>query len=175
MPLILKEDEGKKLGSKQAIVPKKLSDELGKRKASFSQYTKSKGWKRLNSLTGDYNRRSDKPNMTKDGRKIVSFSDLKKIDFDMRHMDPSKDNLEYQMLGNDTKQWVHDQLGKIRSANKQVKQVPEVPKLVKNPLKSQDVDNNVKIGNANFTVFEGIKRKIIIKESQLENLRKNFN
>ena len=150
-------------------MPKKLSDELNKRKASFSQYTKSDGWKRLNSLTGDYNRRSDKPNMTADGRKIVSFSDLKRIDHDMRHMDQSKNNLEYQMLGDDTKQWVHDQLGKIRSANKQVDQVKPVPKLEKPKVTTTDTDR-VKIGNANFTMFEGGKKRVIIPESKLIKL-----
>lgn len=170
MPIILKEDEGKKLGSKKAVVPKKLSTELNKRKGVFSDYKKSRGWKRLNALTGDYNRRSDASNMTSDGRKIVSFSNLKKLDYDMRHMKPTKDNLEYQMLGQDTKQWVHDQLGKIRSANKEVPQVKPVPKLEKPSDASVKDDGKLKVGGADFKVTENRKKVILLPESKLHTL-----
>lgn len=174
MPIILQEDEGKKLSGKKSIVPKRLSDELNKRKGIYADYTRSKGWKRLNALTGDYNRRSDEPNMTSDGRKIVSFSDLKKIDHEMRHMDPSKNNLEYQMLGSDTKQWVHDELNKIRTANKEVNQVKPVPKLEK--PKTADVNtNDVKIGKVNFNVTEANKKSIIIPESKILKILEDRN
>ena len=174
MPLILQEDEGKKLSGKKAIVPKRLSDELKKRKSAYSDYTMSRGWKRLNALTGDYNKRSDEPNMTSDGRKIVSFSDLKKIDYEMRHMDQSKKNLEYQMLGSDTKQWVHDELNKIRTANKKVNQVKPVPKLEK-PKELDSKDNNVKVGKATFNVSESNKKSIIIPESKILKILEDRN
>ena len=174
MPLILQEDEGKKLSGKKAIVPKRLSDELKKRKSAYSDYTMSRGWKRLNALTGDYNKRSDEPNMTSDGRKIVSFSDLKKIDYEMRHMDQSKKNLEYQMLGSDTKQWVHDELNKIRTANKKVNQVKPVPKLEK-PKELDSKDNNVKVGKATFNVSENNKKSIIIPESKILKILEDRN
>ena len=174
MPIILQEDEGKKLSGKKSVVPKRLSDELNKRKGIYADYSRSKGWKRLNALTGDYNRRSDEPNMTSDGRRIVSFSDLKKIDHEMRHMDPSKNNLEYQMLGSDTKQWVHDELNKIRTANKEVNQVKPVPKLEK--PKTADVNtNDVKIGKTNFNVTEANRKSIIIPESKILKILEDRN
>lgn len=153
---ILSEDEGKKLNKKQIPIPKNVQKKLKSNLSLYNGYSQTKGYKRLNSLVDDdYNKRSQKSNKTKDGGKTLSFSDAKRIDHDMRHMVQNPKNLEYQMLGgDDTRNWLHDALGSVRNANKQVQKVPQVPKLQKNPEKVKDVDKDFKYGNANVRITE---------------------
>lgn len=155
MPLIL-EDEGKKLNKRQLTIPKKLVNKLKATRNLFDKYSKTKGFKRLNAMIDDdYNKRSNKKDRIHNGDKTISFSDAKKIDFDMRHMAPSPNNLEFTLLGGeDTKNWVHDALRKERTAVKKVDGVKPVPKLEKNPMKTPDVQKDVQMGDVTVRLTE---------------------
>lgn len=159
MPLIINEDEGKKLGKKQVIVPDKLVNKLKLNKNLFGKYKKTKGFKRISAIVDDdYNKRSNKKDRIHNDNKTISFGDLKRIDHDMRHMSPNPHNLEYVLPGgDDMKNWAHDTLGKMRTAVKQVKAVPPVPKLEKNPLKTPDAQKDIKVGNASVRLTENIE------------------
>lgn len=155
MPLIL-EDEGKKLNKRQLTIPKKLVNKLKATRNLFDKYSKTKGFKRLNAMIDDeYNKRSNKKDKIHNGDKTISFSDAKKIDFDMRHMAPSPNNLEFTLLGGeDTKNWVHDALRKERTAVKKVDGVKPVPKLEKNPMKTPDAQKDIQMGDVTVRLTE---------------------
>lgn len=156
MAIFLSEDEGKKLKNKQIPIPKGIQKELKSNLSLYGGYGQTDGYKRLHSLVDDdYNKRSSKSSKTNDGGKTLSFADAKRIDHDMRHMAQSPKNLEYRMLGGDkTRDWLHNALGSIRSANKQVQKVPQVPKLQKTPTKVQNDNNTFKYGNATVRITE---------------------
>lgn len=156
MPLILSEEEGKLLGKKQVIVPKKLVNKLKHNKDLFGKYKKTKGFKRVSAIVDDdYNKRSDKKDKIHTDDKTISFSDLKRIDHDMRHTNPNPHNLEYIIPGgDDMKTWAHDTLRKLRTSVKKVQTVPPVQKLEKEPAKPKDVNKDLKIGNATVKLTE---------------------
>lgn len=156
MPLILNEDEGKILGKKQVIVPNKLVNKLKTNKNLFGKYKKTKGFKRVSAIVDDdYNKRSNRKDRVHTDDKTISFGDLKRIDYDMRHTSPNPHNLEYILPGgDDMKNWAHDTLRKMRTAVKKVQSVPQVPKLEKNPLKPKEAQKDIKMGSASVKLTE---------------------
>lgn len=160
MPLIL-EDEGKKLGKRQAKVPDKLVDKIKANLNLFGNYSQSKGYKRANSIVNkDYNKHSNKKDKIHNDDKTLSFSDIKKIDHEFKDMsindsDANVNNLSYILPGgNDMKNWAHDTLRKMRTAVKKVDAVPQVPKLQNNPAKVQTPDKDIKMGSASVRLTE---------------------
>ena len=139
MALFINED-GKQLTKKQIIVPDKLVKKLKFNKSIFGKYKDTKGFKRVSAIVDDdYNKRSDKKDRVHTKDKTISFSDLKRIDHDMRHMSPNPNNLEYVLQGGEEmKNWSHDTLKSLRTSVKKVNAVPEVPKIDKNPFKKGD-------------------------------------
>jgi len=175
MPLILSEEEGKLLGKKQVVVPKKLVNKLKHNKDLFGKYKKTKGFKRVSAIVDDdYNKRSDKKDKIHTDDKTISFSDLKRIDHDMRHTNPNPHNLEYVIPGgDDMKTWAHDTLRKLRTSVKKVQAVPPVQKLEKKPAEPEDVNKDIKMGDANVKLTESEEsgKKIIVNESQLLTIK----
>lgn len=155
MPLLL-EDEGKRFGGRQIILPNELVDYLRQQQNLYSgdEYKTSRGYKRLNSLLNkDYNSQSDKKERQHNDNYTVSFADVKRMDFDIRHMNQSKDNPEYDMIGGDMmRDFVHNTLDSLRNSVQKVKPVPEVPKLEVNDVKPSEPKNIVKIGSREITV-----------------------
>ena len=156
MALFLTEDEGKQLNKHQIKIPDNIVKNLTAAKGKYGKYKKTDGYKRLNSmLDDDYNKRSDRKDRVHNGDKTLSFGDLKRIDHDIRHMPQTNNNLEYNMLGgDDTKNWVRDALNRERTAVRQNKQVPQVPKLEKQKVTQPDVRKPVKVGNSEVTLKE---------------------
>lgn len=156
MPLILNEEEGKLLGKKQVIVPKKLVNKLKQNKDLFGKYKKTKGFKRVSAIVDDdYNKRSNRKDKIHTDDKTISFGDLKRIDHDMRHTNPNPHNLEYVLPGGDEmKNWAHDTLRKLRTSVKKVQSVPPVPKLEKEPTTPKDLQKDIKLGNATVRLTE---------------------
>ena len=147
MALIL-EDENVKLGGRQVTLPKYLVDNLYEKYNLYSgdEYKTSKGYKRLHSLLNkSYNNPSDKKDRQHNNNFTISFADLKRIDFDMRHMLQNKNNAEYDMIGGDLmRDFVHNALESLRTSTKQVKPVPQVPKVSAKDVKPQNIVPPVK-------------------------------
>lgn len=154
MALIL-EDENTRFIGKQIILPKYIIDNLKEKLQLYSddQYKKTKGYKRLNALLSkDYNSQSDKKERQHNNNYTISFSDLKRIDFDIRHM-PQNNNAEYDMIGGDLmRDFVRQQLGSLRSSVKQVKPVPEVPKLEKKDVETPKPQKVIKVGKKDIKI-----------------------
>lgn len=161
MPLIILEDEGKKLGKRQAKVPDKLVDKIKANLSLFGKYSQSKGYKRANSIVNkDYNKRSNKKDKVHNNDKTLSFADIKKIDHEYKDMsindnDANANNLGYILPGgNDMKNWAHDTLRKMRTAVKKVDAVPQVPKLEKDNVPQLKPDKDIKMGSASVKLTE---------------------
>lgn len=137
-------------------MPKYLVDRLKQQQKLYSgdEYKTSKGYKRLNALLNkDYNDPSGKKSR-QENNYTMSFSDAKRIDFDMKHMQQNSNNTEYDMIGGDMmRDFVHDSLRSLRNSVSKVKQVPKVPKLTTNDVKPNIPTNKeVKIGNTTLTI-----------------------
>lgn len=97
MPIFIKENQA--LNGNEYELPKNLEDHLKDTLIKYGDYSASKGYKRLNSLVNsDYNKRSED---SYNGKKMVSYSDLKRIDHDFRHMSKDPMDFERQMNGGD--------------------------------------------------------------------------
>lgn len=175
MPIFLKENE--KLNDNMYEVPEKLGQHLKQTLSQMDDYTETKGYKRLNSLVNpQYNKRSNKEDRFKDG-KHISYSDMKRIDHDFRHMSKNPKNINRVLNGGDEMaNFVRDTLRKERT------------KVKPTPLQKQVEDNNkpntlkpptkelkpVKIGNLEANVHESIK-KVYVSENQLKLLAEDRN
>lgn len=166
MPVLLKEDEGIKLGKKQFILPKNIADHMCN---LYNQYDGQKefknlpGYKRLHSIVNSkYNQQSDKKDRQETNLPTLSFADVKRMDFDFKHMPQNDKNLQYVMSGGDLmRDWVHNSLSSVRNGVKKVGMVPEVPKLEKDKTLNIDASTNqVKVGKAdvNLTSEQFIKK-----------------
>jgi hypothetical protein len=155
MPIFLREEESDKLGGKNLQMSKDVVDYISKLHNQYDnkkEYKSLPGYKRLQYLFNN-------PNM--------GFSPLKKLDFDLKHMD--KDSLQYAMSGGDVvSNWASNALKSARNGVKEVGMVPEVPKLEKDtslnvdePTKQASVggiDVNVRMENKSF---EDSIRKVV--------------
>jgi hypothetical protein len=155
MPLIL-EDECTRFSGRQIILPQNLVDHLKQQQNLYSdkQYKTSKGYKRLNALLSkNYNNPSDKKDRQHNDKYTISFADVKRMDFDIRHMPQNSDNVEYSMIGGDMmRDFLHNTLDSLRNSVKEVQPVPEVPKLETNDTKPEKVQNIVKVGQQDVRV-----------------------
>lgn len=166
MPIIFEDESKKDVTSNKVIVPKEVSNNIKKTLAAAGDSDivhKSKGYKRAKTLISpdDYNKRSKDKNTTDDGRKMVTFGNLKRIAHDMKHMSQNKDNLQYILQGGDmTRNWVNDKLGDIRGKVSSVNKVNPVPPA------SPKVQNQVKVVKPVKMVGES-KKKVYITEKQI--------
>ena len=155
MALIL-EDENTRFSGRQIILPQGLVDRLKERQNLYSgdEYKTSRGYKRLNAmLSKDYNNPSDKKDRQHNDKYTISFADVKRMDFDIRHMPQTSCNAEYDMIGGDMmRDFLHNTLDSLRNSVTKVKPVPEVPKLDTKDVKPEQPSKNIKVGNVEVTV-----------------------
>lgn len=173
MPIIfVNEAESDKLSGKKVAVPKEVSANIKNALNvvdGIKAAHKSKGYKRAKTLVSsdDYNKRSTDKNTTEDGRKIISFSDLKRIANDMSHMPQSKDNLQYVIQGGDeTRNWVNKELAQMRSSVGAVRGVKpvSVPSMRKN-AEIKPVPTVKKVGEGKKTVYVTEENLLKLKEN----------
>ena len=173
MPIIFEDESKKDVTANRVIVPKEISNNIKATLAAAGDSDvvhKSKGYKRAKTLISpdDYNKRSKDKNTTDDGRKMVTFGNLKRIAHDMKHMPQTKDNLQYILQGGDmTRNWVNDKLGDIRGKVSNVGKVNPVPPA------SPKVAQNVKPVKPVKMVGESKKRVYITEKQIIRYLEKN--
>lgn len=147
MPIFLRENQ--ELNKKTYKIPNNLQKHLKQTLAKYGNYKEADGYKRLNSLINpNYNKRSDKKN---GDEKEISFSDLKNIDHDLRHMNNSANNLEYVLNGGDemarfTRDTLNRERTRVAPILKQEKIKTRNKNAIKptiNPLKPIKLDNSV--------------------------------
>jgi len=175
MPIFLKENNA--LKDNMYEIPKDLEVHLKNTLSKFSDYHQNKGYKRLNTLVNPkYNKRSDKEDRLHSNKKHISFSDLKRIDHDFRHMNQNPHDIQRQMNGGDKMaKFVHDTLSKERTKVEPTLKQEKVKSLEKNKLKpSISEPSTISVGNLSAQVHESNK-KIYIKESQINILNEYRN
>ena len=154
--LFLNEDEGKKLGKKQLIMPKYVIDHLMAQQKLYSgkKYKNTKGYKRLNGLLNkSYNDPARNKQKQHNNNYTISFADAKRIDFDMRNMDQSEKNIEYMMIGDNVmRDWVHNSLDSLRNSIHKVSEVPEVPKLNNNDIKPNSIPKPANVNGLSIKI-----------------------
>ena len=171
MPIFIKENQ--ELKDNMYEIPDKLEKHLKQTLSKYGDYTQNKGYKRLNSLVNpEYNKRSDKADQFKDG-KHITFTDMKRIDHDFRHMNKNPKDLNRILNGGDEMaHFVKDTLNKERTKVKPIDSVPEVNDNNKNQLKPNIKPMKpIQLGDVSANVHEN--KKIYIKENQL-NLLKEY-
>jgi hypothetical protein len=145
--------------------------------SKYGQYKQSKGYKRLNSLVNpSYNKRSNKEDSLNSNDKHISFADLKRIDFDLRHMSQDPNDIERIMNGGDEMaRFVKDTLDKERTKVEPILKQEKVKTRNKNKMKpSLATPSQIKVGNITAQVHESNKH-IYITEEQLNLLNDKFN
>lgn len=166
MPIIFEDESKKDVSTNRVIVPREVSKNIKNTLAAVGDSDsvhRSKGYKRAKTLISpdDYNKRSLDKNTTDDGRKMVTFGNLKRIAHDMRHMPQNKDNLQYILQGGDTtRNWVEDKLGDIRGKVSSVGKVNPVP-----PASPRGVNQVKQVKPVKMTT-EG-KKRVFITEKQI--------
>ena len=108
-------------------------------------YNTSRYLKRcLNSLVNpEYNKRSNKADQFKDG-KHITFTDMKRIDHDFRHMSKNPKDLNRILNGGDKMaHFVKDTLNKERTKVKPVNVVPQITDNNKSQLNNSSIYNFV--------------------------------
>ena len=172
MPIFIKENEA--LKGNFYKIPDDVDENNREILATYKNFTKNKGYKRLNALTNpEYNKRSDKADQFKDG-KHISFSDLKRIDHEFRHMNNSPKNLDYVLNGGEKmQQFAKNTLNRERTKVKPVEIVKQIKdnnrfKVSKASIKP----NSLEVGEISVNVHEN--KKIYINERQLNMLNENI-
>ena len=147
MPIYLKENQ--ELNKNSYKLPKNLQKHLQKTLAKYGNYKQEDGYKRLNSLLNpNYNKRNTKHNT--DEREI-SYTDLKRIDHDIRHMDKSPKNVQYALNGGDEMaSFVRNTLNRERTKVEPILKQEKVKtrnknavKPIVNPIKPINLNNGV--------------------------------
>lgn len=139
-------NENSELKNKKFIIPKNLSQHLNQTLSKYGEYSNNKGYKRLNSLVNpNYNKRSK--NSENNNQKYISYNDLKRIDFDIRHMDKNPDNIEFKLNGGEKMaKFVRDSLNRERTKvapTLKQKKVNTINKNMVKPIKMPTKPNNV--------------------------------
>lgn len=169
MPIFIQENQA--LKDNMYEIPDELSKHLKQTLSKYGDYTQNKGYKRLNSLVNpEYNKRSDKADQFKDG-KHISFSDMKRIDHDFRHMSKNPKDLNRILNGGDEMaHFAKETLNKERTKVKPVDTIPQVNDNNKNQLKpSNSPMKPISLGSIDAKVHES--KKIYIKENHLNILK----
>lgn len=155
MPIFLKENQ--ELDGNLYQIPDNIHKHLMQTLSALNQYKTSKGYKRLNRLLNpNYNKRLNKKGKQNKGV-YLTYGDLKKIDYEFRHMSKNPNNVQRLLNGGDEMfTFVRDLLNQERTkVNKsqyskdikppsvpksktEVPQVKEVPK-VENKIKSNKI------------------------------------
>ena len=157
MPLFLKE-ENQELKNKSFKLPKKLQNKLKEKLSALSQYSQTKGYKRLKSMVyPKYNDHSNNKNNTNDG-KHISYNDMKRIHHDFKYMDKNPKNLIRQLnggeeLANFVNNTLQHERNKVEPVLKQKKVETRNKNKVKptiNPMKP------IKVGNIEANVHESL-------------------
>lgn len=129
--------ENQLLNDKMFSLPKKLEDHLKLILNNHIGDKESKGYKRLNSLVNsNYNDRSGK--QSDNGKKFISYSDLKRINHDFDNMLHSKDNKEFVLNGGQEMcDWVKQTLENSRDAVE-----PQLKKIKQDTIRKNKVKND---------------------------------
>lgn len=173
MPIFIKENQ--ELQDNMYEIPDKLEKHLKQTLSKYKDYTQNKGYKRLNALVNpEYNKHSDKADRFKDG-KHITFTDMKRIDHDFRHMNKNPKNMDRILNGGEEMaHFVKDTLNKERTKVAPVLKQKKVETRNKNELKpTLKPMKPIKLGNVDVNVHEG--KKIYIKENHLEVLKEYRN
>lgn len=177
MPIFIKENQ--ELKDNMYKIPNRLYKKLKCLLSKYGNYTQHKGYKRLNALVNpEYNKRSDKANQFKNG-KYISFTDLKRIKHDFRHMSDDPNDINNILNGGkDMENFVDDTLNRERTKVAPVLKQKKVETRNKNEVKpSIKPMKPLKLGNVDAHVHESkiIKetsvKKIYINEEQLKKLK----
>jgi hypothetical protein len=118
MPIFIKENQ--ELKDKMFKLPQNVLNHLNTTLSTYGQYKDKDGYKRLNTLLNpNYNKRSDKEDKIADDGKHISFSDLKRINFDFDKMPKNPNDLSFILNGGDVmKDWVQNTLRRARNSVK---------------------------------------------------------
>jgi hypothetical protein len=147
MPIFIKENQ--ELNKHSYRLPKNLKKHLENTLAKYGQYKQEDGYKRLNSLINpSYNKRNNKK---MGNEREISYTDLKRIDHDIRHMDHSKKNVQYALNGGDEMaRFARDTLNRERTRVAPILKQEKVKTRNKNavkpiikPMKPIKLDNGV--------------------------------
>lgn len=164
--------ENQALGNNAYEMPKNLKLHLAKSFIANSQYSQNPGYKKaLHLCDPSYNDRS-KSSKTQ-GKKGVPYSSLKKIKHNFQYTDPR--SLEYTLMGGEEmKNWVNDTLNRERTKvqpelqrkkSESLKNSSKPAKLTTKPLKSGDVEVNLKED----------KKTIYLTEEQIAKIKNHLN
>lgn len=170
MPIFLKENQI--LNKKTFKLPKNLKKHLQDVLTQYGQYKQNPGYKRAQSLVdSNYNKRNDKK--SKQDREI-SYSDLKRIDFDMRHMDQSPNNINFTLNGGkEMANFARNTLNHERNKVEPVLKQEKVKTRNKNSMKPSTMSAKpIQLDNGTVRIHENVDEKhIIITENQLKKLK----
>jgi hypothetical protein len=169
MPIFIQENQ--ELNKRSYKIPKNLQQHLQDTLTKYGNYKESDGYKRLNSLVKpDYNKRNDKKNGEE---REISYSDLKRIDHDFRHMDKNPKNVTYILNGGDEMaHFVKDTLNAERRAVAPILKQEKIKTRNKNAVKPTIKPMKpIKLDNGEARIHEN-KKNIFISENQLKNLKK---
>lgn len=154
MPIFIKENQ--ELKDNMYKIPNRLYKKLKCLLSKYGNYTQYKGYKRLNALVNpEYNKRSDKANQFKNG-KYISFTDLKRIKHDFKHMSDNPNDINNILNGGkDMEIFVDDTLNRERTKVAPVLKQKKVETRNKNKVKpSIKPMKPLKLGNINANVHE---------------------
>ena len=167
MPIFLRENQ--ELDGNLYQIPDKLHKHLMQTLSALNQYKTSKGYKRLNKLVNpSYNKRINKKGKQANGV-YLTYGDLKKIDFEFRHMSKDPKNIQRLLNGGDEMYtFIRDLLNQERTkVNKsQYSKDIKPPSIPKSKTEVPQVKEVPKVENK-------IIKKIYIKENKL-NLLNNI-
>lgn len=170
MPIFLRENQI--LNKKTFKLPKNLKKHLQDVLTQYGQYKQNPGYKRAQSLVdSNYNKRNDKK--SKQDREI-SYSDLKRIDFDMRHMDQSPNNINFTLNGGkEMANFARNTLNHERNKVEPVLKQEKVKTRNKNSMKPSTMSAKpIQLDNGMVRIHENVDEKhIIITENQLKKLK----
>jgi hypothetical protein len=147
MPIFIQETQ--ELNKHSYKLPKNLQKHLQDTLTKYGEYKDVDGYKRLNSLINpNYNKRNNKKN---GDEREISYTDLKRIDHDIRHMDKSPDNVQYILNGgHEMARFTRDTLNRERTRVAPVLKQEKIKTRNKNavkptikPMKPIKLDNGV--------------------------------
>ena len=164
MPLFIIENQ--ELKDNMYDIPKDLEKHLRDTLQQYQGYgltnagTVSKGFKRLQGLVDpNFNKQDD--NTSADGSRQISFSDMKRIDHDFRHMSKDPHDLQRVLNGGDKMAtFVRDTLRKERTKVEPIAKKEMVKTRNKNAVKpSLKPTKPIEVGNVTANVHESVLKE----------------